>query len=244
MPASRRRDGPRDEARRQRAPATHPDRWSVRLCWQRFQGKALCRVEAADERRTARLPQRAERADRLVEALPSFGEVETDGRVVLRRGARTYCHEQPTTRKTIDRAQRLGDRYRSTHHCERDRRCKRHSLGVLHHRGKRDGSIKPGHGEDHVIVHRQGAEAELRSRRRVGDEMGEGVRMTPEVHQREMSPELDSVPPQPREISTTGRQPRFGATRQYSLRGRDDSVDHAAGFCGVQIDGSGAHVCG
>ena len=44
--------------------------------------------------------------------------------------------------------------------------------------------------------------------------------MTPEIHQREMSPELDSVPPQPREISTTGQQPRIGAMRQYSLPGQ------------------------
>ena len=51
--------------------------------------------------------------------------------------------------------------------------------------------------------------------------MGQRVRMAPEVHQREMSPELDSVPPQPREISTTGQQPRIGATRQYSLPGRE-----------------------
>jgi peptidoglycan/LPS O-acetylase OafA/YrhL len=42
-----------------------------------------------------------------------------------------------------------------------------------------------------------------------------------------MSPELDSVPPQPREISTTGQQPRIG---QYSLPGQEDGVDHAAGF--------------
>lgn len=180
-----------------RAPAAHPDRWSVRLGWQRFQGKTLRRVEAADERRTARLPQRTERADRLVEPLPSFREVETDGRVVLRRRARTHCHEQPTPRKTIDRAQRLGDRHRSTHHCEGDRRRKRHLLRVLHHRRKRDRSVKPGHREDHVVVHRHCAEAELRSSSRIGDEMSEGVRMTPELHQRKMSPELDSAPPQP-----------------------------------------------
>jgi hypothetical protein len=45
-----------------------------------------------------------------------------------------------------------------------------------------------------VVVHRQGSEAELRNRLRVGDEVIESVRMTTEVHQREMSPELHLVP--------------------------------------------------
>ena len=44
-----------------------------------------------------------------------------------------------------------------------------------------------------MIVHRQCAEAQLHSCFRVRDEMIEGVRMTPEVHQRKMSPELHSL---------------------------------------------------
>jgi hypothetical protein len=42
-----------------------------------------------------------------------------------------------------------------------------------------------------------------------------------------MSPELDSVPLNLVEISATGRQPKMGAPRQYSLLSREDSVDHA-----------------
>ena len=118
-------------------------------------------------------------------------------------------HDQPTPRQTIDRAQRLGNRHRSTHHCERDRRRQRHLRRVLHHRRERDRSVEPGHRKDHVVVHRQGDEAELRSSLRVRDEMIERVRMTPEVHQREMGPELHLVPHNPRSI-TPGQQPTSG----------------------------------
>ena len=108
------------------APAPHPDRRSARLRGPGFQGQTLGRIEAADERRAVVAPQRPERADRLVEPRPTFREVETDGRVVVARRARTDGHDQPTARQTIDRAQRLGDRHRSAHHRERDRRRQRH----------------------------------------------------------------------------------------------------------------------
>ena len=45
-----------------RAPATNPDRWSVRLRRQWFQRETLGRVEAADERRATWSPQRARSA--------------------------------------------------------------------------------------------------------------------------------------------------------------------------------------
>src|SRR5437773_1606977 len=109
-----------------RSRSMSPDRWSEGLRGPGFQRKTLRRIETADERRTVFSPQRPERADRLIESWPTLREIETDCRVILTRRPRTDCHDQPTSRQTIDRAQRLGDGYRSTHHWERDRRCQRH----------------------------------------------------------------------------------------------------------------------
>src|SRR4051812_16224414 len=61
---------------------------------------------------------------------------------------------------------------------------------MLHNGRERDRPVEPGHGEDHVIVRRECTEAELRRSLRVGDEMIEGVRMTPEIHQRKVNAEI------------------------------------------------------
>jgi hypothetical protein len=96
------------------------------LCRPGLQRKTLGRIETADEWRIVAAPQRAERADRLVEPWPTLREIKTHGRVVVGRRARTDGHDQATARETIDRTQRLGERHGSAHHRERDCCCERH----------------------------------------------------------------------------------------------------------------------
>lgn len=66
---------------------------------------------------------------------------------------------------------------------------------MLRDRRKRDRAVEPGHRNDQVIVDRQCTEALIDGSCREGDQMIEGVRMTPKVHEWKMDPELHSVPP-------------------------------------------------
>ena len=78
------------------------------------------------------------------------------------RRARADRHHEPTAREAIDRAERLRRRHRPAHHDQRHRRRQRHVPRVLH-RGRKSGrAVEPGHREHHVVVDRQGAEAEAR----------------------------------------------------------------------------------
>ena len=87
-------------------PAADPDRWTERVRGPGRQDEGpVRRVEATDERRTVRAPKHAERTDRLVEPLPTFREVETDGRVVVGRRARAHRDHQAAARQAIDRTQ-------------------------------------------------------------------------------------------------------------------------------------------
>ena len=177
----------RDQSQtRGRAPAGDPDRRPRPLSRPRLEHDSARGVELALEARAVTLQERAQHAERLVEAPAPLIEGDADSGVVGRRRTGADADDQATLRQHIDRRKRLRELHRAPDDRQADGRRERETARFLDDRGQRRRAVQPRPGEEQVVVGAEIAVVEGGRSPRVVLEATQG-RTRSEVDQRQMS---------------------------------------------------------
>src|SRR5436309_12157473 len=96
--------------------------------------------------------------DRLVKALPTFLEGNSNQSIVLGQGTRTDTRDQTATGEDVKGGQGLCQWDGSSYHRQRHRGHERHATRLGEDGGQRRDTIEPGMGEGEMIVGAQSGE--------------------------------------------------------------------------------------